>query len=676
MPRLSLAFATRILLGVAAGLGGLLAAAAAQPAEGPAARAYAPDASALLGRELEPGRYPGEDAVILFAGDYYILHDDGRIDHGIHRVVRLNSELAVDAFGDPRVPYDTLRQELVVHTCRTFTPDGRIVETGERAYNLVTADAVARCPAVMSEQELVITHLGVERGCVVEWDVEIRDLGPRAPWLEATAWFQMEHPVKRRVVTVKCPAGTSVQGVVRNGDLEALEMTGVGERGEMEGARIYVWRGEELPAARESDDRAGGRLTRTHLLITSCRGWDAFAERVRADVLAAATVDAEMEAWVARTRFAGEQVTARDWAHAVLALTGEQSRDASVAPFARYRAPRPAPRTFDSRCGSLWDRAVLALALLRAGGVEADLRLVAAGPEPVRSLPALAQFDRVWLALREPGGPDCARAGRYVCDPARGEFVAYGEARRRPQLELHVRPGGGVGWTREPSAQLPEATAQAAIGLTITPEGGIAGTLSFLYGEVLGPGAAPHDPQAWLAARAAAVCPGAELEEIAVAETGPYSSELRATFRAPAVGEAQGDYRYLAISAGGEDALAPLAAYDLEAPVRSTPLHLPARITARVRWQLEVPADWQLVAAPAGALIENEVGRFQARVRVESPPAGQSAAAARLLVVERDFALAQAVIAPAAYPYLRELVRHWRAEAGRLVILRRSQTGR
>ena len=91
----------------------------------PARAAGAAPAADLFGPTAPGMNLPGEDAVVLFSADTFTLHPDGRIDTYRHRLVRLQSEYAIDDFGDPRVPYDSLLQEVVVHTCRAYTRDGR-----------------------------------------------------------------------------------------------------------------------------------------------------------------------------------------------------------------------------------------------------------------------------------------------------------------------------------------------------------------------------------------------------------------------------------------------------------------------------------------------------------------------------------------------------------------------
>lgn len=642
-------------------LAGLAAGGSAAPAPGsgaaPATGLFAPDA---------PGaNLPGEDAVVLFAADTFTLHPDGRIDHRHHRRVRLQSEYAIDALGDPRVAYDSLLQEVVVHTCRAYTRDGRTVDASAHAFNRTTPDAVAGCPDAMRRQELVISHVGIERGCVIELEVEVRDRVAHAPWLEGLVFAAEEFPVLQRVITVKHPPGTALHRAIVGQGLAEETAPGPFDPADGERAELCVWRGENLPAAREADDGAGGRLTRPYVVFSTCASWETLAARVRGDLATAARVDAAGEAplaaWLAEREREATTLTADDRIAAILERTAELTRGAAVSPFEAYRAPRPAARTFETACGDDWDRAALALALLRAVGVEPEVALRAATPRPAREVPALAQFDRVLLT----------HAAGEVLDPAGGQRWARAEDwGGRPLLLAGTSPH----WEE---AEARGSQAEVAIALTLDAQGGAQGEAELsLTGRWL-PYPELVDVDACLGAYAARLLPGAKLTGKEIRELSPARARLRLAFAADTVArDADGRLR-LALSGGPVDLADVLNSYNLRRPERTTAIALPGPLTERVTWKVALPKGVVPSHLPRSQSVENEAGAF--RLERERGTAA-SLAASRMtatagaedpepILVRWTLELPQAEILPAGYAALRQLYAAYAAEPSRLIVI-------
>ncbi|MFH1143196.1 MAG: DUF3857 domain-containing protein, partial [Candidatus Eisenbacteria bacterium] len=603
------------------------------PGAAPLAGVRPPDAGAerfsaeetnLFGPDAVPAALAEEDAVVLFAGDYLILHDDGRIDHGRHRVIRLNTDLAIDQFGDPRVPYDTLRQELVVHSCRTFTPDGRTVEPGEHAFNLVTADAVSHCPDALQWQELVISHLGVERGCVVELDVEVRDRVPHAPWLEGTIFFSDEYPVVRRVVSVKSPAGASLKAAVVNGEAEEQTSAAPAAAGEPP-ATIRIWSASDLPALRESDDGCGGRLGRMHLLFTTCPDWQTLCRRLLDDFSDARRVDAAMERWASDMLLDPETLTDEDRARAVVALTAEGTREAAHATFERYRPPQSSARTFQTRCGSAWDRGALASALLDRFGFRARIALVSASRQPAVDLPMLGQFDRLLLA---PYTADPDPDDLFYLDPSAGTLLREPQAHGDRALMLLGGPGEeSAGWCGQPETSARDGRAEVVVSLVQEEGRKFRGTVDLALAGILHPWEELSDLDAFVTAYASRLVPGAEVTSTRAVEIGAGSARVRFDFTVAALACDPDGRARLRLAGGPVDPLAVCAPSGLHRPARTTPIFLPGGMSEHATWRIYLREDRGLQYLPPPERIENGAGSYtlsaQQRALPEAPRADE-----------------------------------------------------
>lgn len=638
--------------------------AAGASADSSAGARFAAQAADLFGVEAVPERFRNEDAVILFAGDYVILHDDGRIDHGIHRVVLLDTEYAIGRYGDPRVAYDSLRQEVVVHTCRTLTPDGRTVNATAHALNRVTADEAAGCPDALSMQELVLSHVGVERGCVVEWDVEIRDRVPRAPWLEGTLFFPDDDPVVRRVISVKAPASAPWRARVVNGAIEPETVAAPANGGEAP-ATIRVWRAENLPAVRESDDGCGGRLARTHLLFTTCPDWSALCNRVLEDMQAAGRENDAMRLWAEEMRARPEVMTEEDQARAIAAVTSGEVRRASMGGFAHYLPPRPAARTFATGCGSVWDRAALALALLDADDMTARIALTPASREPDEDLPMLGQFDGVLLAPRRAD----ENGAIYFIDPLSGGVLAEGEAlARRPLFVLGAVNEASPGWCRA-QADAREGRAEIAVSLVQDEGRHFHGSVDMDLSGALRPEGL-DDLETFVADYADRLVPGAKPVATHALEITPGSARVRFDFDVAALGADRDGFTRLHAAGGPVAPDATFAPYRLHRPERTSALFLPGTISESVTWRLQLNGDDVAVTLPAADSLANEAGSYVLLCGKEAPAPTSGAERKRTIAIEWRLRIPSDTIPPQDVPALRRLLRAYDAESGRLIVLK------
>ncbi len=640
-----------------------------------------------------PAALQNEDAVVLFAGDYFILHDDGRIDRGEHRVIRLASDHAIGRFGDPRVLYDSLRQELIVHTCRTITPDGRTVDLRPHAVNPVTADGVSFCADDLDWQEAVITHLGLERGCTVELDVEIRDRYPYASWLEGIVPLAMDYPVLQRTISVKCPAGVRLRAAVENGEAQATAVEGAGDGAEGP-ARIHVWQARDIPAMRESDDGCNGCLTRPRLLFSTCASWDALAERAENDFrAAAASSDSSLTAWVEKMLRKPDVLTMRDRARAVVDLTSHFVRGTSGAAFERYRAPRPAERTFATSCGTVFDRAALALALLEQAGIPARLALCPAAPEPAREIPMFAQFARVYLEpdfgsserppLLDPLSPDpleCPldwhdRPLLFVSD-ARDAGKSDAEAAASfsdglTSMPYHrVRAGE---WSTPSSAEGVHGDATVMVSLHPEDKDALTGVVDLSISGILCPSGRPGDVSELASSYANRILPGATVTSCETQEIGPSAASIRFAFRVDKLPRDTDGRTRLLLPDGPESVTNMLAPFRLQRSERTTALCLPGRIHETISYRVVLPDGCSLEYCPASMNVANAAGSFtmtaDAPLVPREPNSSGASGAQRCVTILRELTLAGERFDPPAYPALRQLMRAYAQETGRLVIL-------
>jgi len=617
----------------------------------------------FLRPDVVPEAFRDEDAVVLFAGDYVILHDDGRIDRGSHRVVRLNTDYAIDRYGDPRVPYDTLRQELVVHSCRTYTPDGRIVAAKEHALNRVTPDDAAGCPDALPRQELVLTHLGVERGCVVEWDVEIRDRVAHAPWLEGTLFFPDDDPVVRRVISVKVPAAAALRATVVNGAIEAESIASPAADGEGPAA-IRIWRAENLPAVREHDDGCGGRLARAHLLFTTCSDWTALCNRLLEDLAAAGRADEAMHEWLDEMNSRPATLTAADEARAIADLTANEVSAVGIGGFAGYLPPRTAARTFATRCGGAWDRAALAFALLAEADLAPRIALRPASRLPLRDLPMLGQFEGVLLGPRAEDS-----AALWFVDPASGRIFAETAAHAdRPLFFVGAPDAVSPGWCEGGERELRAGRADIAVTLVQDEGRRFHGSVEVNLSGALRPGDEMEDLAAFTADYAGRLVPGAKPVAARVLEVTPRAARVRFDFEVADLGADRDGLTRLRPCGGPVALKTVLSPYRLHRPRRTSPVFLGGALSERVSWRMRLKDGGLATRLPEPERLSNEAGSYEL-ICEDRPAPGEGTQSARWITIGWQIDIPGDTLSPEEAPALGRLMQVYEAESGRLVIL-------
>ena len=595
-------------------------------------------------------------AVYLYWGERILVQPDGTCARREHRVVRLLGRGAIGEMGDPRIRFDEHDQELIVHRCRTYTPGGEVLDAPPRAINPVTPGAAAHCPGSIRYQDMVVTHMGLEPGCVIELDVEICDLRSPMRWLEGSTRIHEAYPIDRRELVVETPSHLPLT-------YSSLGTIPPPKAHESEGRREYRWLFTTLAAVRETDDGCGGWRTRKALFYSTCPSWDYLARSVRERFAEAVRVDSLMALRLATEEF--EALPVRERAAAVLVLSGTEIRAAGLSP-SPLPELQPAPRTFASRCGSDWDRAVLAMSLLAAVGVDTEPVLVGHPWGASSRVPMVGAFDGVWLRATGAFGP-------LWLDPVREETRVDPPAGRDV---LGLTPAGTHWFTRESRP----ARSRLDVDLEVHTGGAVSGTAVLrLAGHIF-------DPDPWrdvkaMADRMAAVLlPRGRSAGYELLWHTADSCGLRVQLEADALGDWHGDRGYLPLTAGPVEVAAIVSPEALRRADRATPLFLSGTAVERVVWSVRLPASIHPVYVPAPSAEDHDAGRFICTTTVTDRPKGDwgakrdggaatDEARGKRVLVEWSLALPMSRIPPARIEELRAVIGRYRSENQRLLIL-------
>ncbi|RQV94797.1 DUF3857 domain-containing protein, partial [bacterium] len=117
----------------------------------------------------EINKYPIASSVLLWADETYELTADGKQVYEWHSFRYIPDEAGRDNWGDPHVAFVKDKETLEILTSRAYTADGRTIDsTPENAFNEITPEELQHAPELTLFRQMVITHLGLENGCIVE----------------------------------------------------------------------------------------------------------------------------------------------------------------------------------------------------------------------------------------------------------------------------------------------------------------------------------------------------------------------------------------------------------------------------------------------------------------------------------------------------------------------------
>jgi hypothetical protein len=337
-------------------------------------------------------QYGDCEAIVLCDSMFVTLHTSGLTTIRRHRAVLLITDNSIRRYGDPRILFDSERQEIRVTTARVFMRDGKFVETEENGFNIVTPFSLERAPDYQDWQEMVVTHVGIEDFCVAELEYQLVERERMLPWLSGVEFFGGPDPVLHQFLSVKVPPGITLKHASFNG-VCTPEKSASGALNwsmkDLEG--IYarhggVWRGDYLPT----------------VVFSTAESWDEICEYFDTSLSAAAHKSDSLE--IAVSELSEQACTVEDELLEIHDYAFELVRGIDQPFHPLYASVRSANEIYTSAYAHGLDRAVVTLALLRRNGYGAVPVFLSAGRNCPVDVPAPEIIDRVLLEIEYQGG--------------------------------------------------------------------------------------------------------------------------------------------------------------------------------------------------------------------------------------------------------------------------------
>jgi hypothetical protein len=306
------------------------------------------------------------DSILLKQIHEYTLNADGSMDYRYYHQRQFNSYMSFHRlYGETFVIYNPKFQSLTVSKSETTMADGKKVQSPENAFNEVLPFQAADAPAYNHLREMVITHVGLEIGAVVELDYTLHSDAGFTPFFAEKQLLNESSPIKELEVTVKVPKGESLNYffVNQNDNIRFNKST----KGNFD---IYTWKANDLRARSNEPNQVEGYADYQTLLFSNLDL--ANSVRILKDALTKDfSLDKSMESLLKRK--------SKDWdlVEEIRAYVAKNMNSYWVSPrYAGYQFRNP-NEVWASNGGTEAEKAMLLASLLTKAGFEANLALAA-----------------------------------------------------------------------------------------------------------------------------------------------------------------------------------------------------------------------------------------------------------------------------------------------------------
>ncbi|NVO10375.1 MAG: DUF3857 domain-containing protein [Bacteroidales bacterium] len=332
------------------------------------------------------------DAVYLKQIKEYTLNLDGSSSYHYYHKFLYNSYLSFNRFfGETFVDYNPEYQSLKVNKSETEMADGKKVKSPENAFNEVLPSFAADAPDYNNLREMVITHVGLERGAVVELDYDIQTKKGFMPFISDKVNFCESSPVKEVEVIVRVPKGVKLNYNLINkpAGLTCKKST----KGEFD---VYSWKSYNLSAISHEPLQSEGFTAYPTLQFSTVDLATAFnylkgnlAKDFTADESAKNLLASKEKSWE-KVELVKNYVVSNINTYGVLPqLVGY-----------RFRSPE---KVWQSNGGTESEKAILLAELLKNAGFNAQM-VIAEYPSFLnKEVGNLSSFDKFWVKVELDG---------------------------------------------------------------------------------------------------------------------------------------------------------------------------------------------------------------------------------------------------------------------------------
>jgi len=324
----------------------------------------------------------------------YKLQSDGSVIFSYNHKLRLNSYFAINRhYGETFIVYNPDFQTLEVKKSETTMKDGKKVQSPLNAFNEVLPRFAADSPSFNHFREMVVTHVGLERGCTIDLSYVLQTDKEFMPGLMGEEIFADYSPIHKMTVRVIIPNSENFNYELFNSDIEPkLEVR--------DNSKIYTWFLKDLPGRPAEKYQPEWGEFAPRLIFSTIDSWDTIFDYIDS------FMGDSLELSASTRRIVDKQLEeAFDPQSKMLRLqqfVADEMGYVKCKPWIYGFKAKSAESVFMENVGSGWEKAVLLTALLKYSGAKAYPALVSRYKEFSVEVPSLYQFDDFVVVCRYP----------------------------------------------------------------------------------------------------------------------------------------------------------------------------------------------------------------------------------------------------------------------------------
>jgi hypothetical protein len=578
------------------------------------------------------------DAVYLQISKEYTLNPDGSMDYRYIKKLKLQTYRSFNSlYGETFIVYNPNHQSLKVNEVYTIMADGKKVVSPSNAFNEVLPGFAANAPAYNNLREMVITHPGTERNAVLNLDYQLHSDKGFYPALMGNDLLAEYEPVKELTIKIRVPVSVKLNFSLLNINYNAeLYDEGI--------YKVYSWTFKDIPAITAEEFQKTGYDLYPRLIFSTAKERESIYSGFTDQPAFRYQVSDEMKKAVGSIVSENKEET-----DLILKIQEKVVNEFRLTPVPlRYTGftCRSAPETWKSNGGTLAEKAILLVALLREAGMGAEPVAVIRKSLFDQKIGSLVDMEDIIVKVI-PKTIDPIYLSVTSLNP---QNLKYGLPDR---VLVSLRPGEK---TAVLQAEEYRNIITCDVNLTIGDKRGISGEVSATFLNNCDPWLALLRDKNKLKSFFSGGLSSSDLKDQKVITPGPDESFTRCTVQKEKPFHKDTNYYGFSLPylTNGVESFG----IKLLPKTRLVSLELPYLIEESYDMTFTIPDDLKLFSSSKKVELTNKAGTFIFEIK----PGGKN------VQVKRSIRLSKRVIDPSEYADFKALMDYWNSEKFRKVI--------
>lgn len=373
------------------------------------------DVEEVVASAPDKSDYPDAGGLYLYIQKTVGVEEDGTTITTRNILTNILTLKGREWYSNQTYTYDSDREELSIEKAVTVRGSGKVVAVEEDGINDVTPPFLEDASIYANVLNKVISFPVAGRGSTLELQLLETRTPEKDRSFSGIEYFAARDPILAKEFTLALPEGVGISYIILPGEIGFS-----GTQATTESA--HRWYVENVPGTVPEDDMPPWREVLPRLIYSSYEDWDEAARFFANEFFPHVETGGEIAAAVGELT-PGTR-TDKEKTPAIFLHVAEDIRSIDLSLGLGGYEPNDAADVLTNRYGDTRDKAVLLVSMLRAAGIDAWPALVRGNRSTfAESVPALEQFDRVFVAVRR------GRGYRFLdpfMDEARYGYLRYG----------------------------------------------------------------------------------------------------------------------------------------------------------------------------------------------------------------------------------------------------------